>query len=155
MTADETRGFFVRHAAAWNGQNVAALVEDYTEDATVVSPMLGTIQGRAAIEASYHAVFQAWPDQTQQDEGILVDGDRVCRISLGTGTHVHEFAGLPGTGKPFKMHVVWIYQLQGGKIAHEQRLYDFTTLLVQLGVLKVKPAKMETPAATTGFGGHA
>jgi len=30
--------------------------------------------------------------------------------------------------------------LRNGKIVHERRIYDFTGLLVQIGVLKAKPA---------------
>jgi hypothetical protein len=34
--------------------------------------------------------------------------------------------------------VLWDEQ---GLVAHERRIYDFTGLLVQLGVLRAKPAK--------------
>jgi len=30
-------------------------------------------------------------------------------------------------------------QLQDGRIIHERRMYDFTGLLVQIGVLRAKP----------------
>ena len=35
--------------------------------------------------------------------------------------------------------MVWIQKIQDGLIVHERRLYDFSGLLIQLGVLKVKP----------------
>jgi hypothetical protein len=35
--------------------------------------------------------------------------------------------------------MVFVYELKDGKIVHERRIYDFTGLLIQIGVLKVKP----------------
>jgi hypothetical protein len=34
---------------------------------------------------------------------------------------------------------VSVCTLKGGKIQHERRIYDFTGLLIQIGVLKAKP----------------
>jgi hypothetical protein len=34
---------------------------------------------------------------------------------------------------------VALYELKDGKIVQERRIYDFTGLLIQIGVLKVKP----------------
>jgi hypothetical protein len=36
---------------------------------------------------------------------------------------------------------VLIFEWRDGKIAVERRLYDFTSLLLQVGVLKAKPGK--------------
>jgi hypothetical protein len=38
------------------------------------------------------------------------------------------------------MPAVFFYQLEHGKIVRERRVYDFTGLLLQIGVLKAKPA---------------
>jgi len=35
---------------------------------------------------------------------------------------------------------VFLYDLRDGRIAHERRIYDFTGLLIQAGLLKAKPA---------------
>jgi hypothetical protein len=34
-----------------------------------------------------------------------------------------------------------MFQMKDGLIAHERRIYDFTGLLIQLGILRGKPAK--------------
>jgi hypothetical protein len=36
---------------------------------------------------------------------------------------------------------VLLFEMRDGKIINERRLYDFTSLLVQIGVLKTKPGK--------------
>lgn len=48
--------------------------------------------------------------------------------------------GLPPTGKPFRISIVHLHDIRDGYIQHERRIYDFTGLLVQIGVLKAKPA---------------
>ena len=47
---------------------------------------------------------------------------------------------MPKTGRPFEVPMVFLMQIQGQKIVRERRFYDFTGLLVQVGVLKAKPA---------------
>jgi len=36
--------------------------------------------------------------------------------------------------------MVFLVDIKDGKIQHERRVYDFTGLMIQLGVLKAKPA---------------
>ncbi len=38
------------------------------------------------------------------------------------------------------MPAVFFYQLENGKIVRERRIYDFTGLLVQIGVIKARPS---------------
>jgi len=44
------------------------------------------------------------------------------------------------TGKPALLPMVIVCTVKDGLIAHERRIYDFTGMLVQIGVLKAKPA---------------
>ncbi len=48
--------------------------------------------------------------------------------------------GLSPTGKHFQFPLVLIFTFENGLIVHERRIYDFTGLLTQVGVLKAKPA---------------
>jgi len=47
--------------------------------------------------------------------------------------------GLPATGQPFRVPAVFLFELRAGQIVRERRIYDFTGVLVQIGVLKTKP----------------
>jgi predicted ester cyclase len=69
----------------------------------------------------------------------MVDKDRVVRISTMTGTNKGGFMDLPSTGDRVSVPVVLIFTLKNGKIVEEQRVYDFTGMLVQADVLKAKP----------------
>ena len=139
MTREETVEFFAARQVLWSRRDAAGLAALHTEDGIVVSPLLATVHGRPAIEQSYNALFGPFPDMDVVGADLLIDGDRVAQVFSATATHVNDFYGLPGTGRRFTIHGVAICTLEGHLIAHEQRIYDYTALLLQIGVLKVKP----------------
>jgi predicted ester cyclase len=73
-------------------------------------------------------------------EEMHIDGDRVAQIGTLTGTDTGGFMGIPPTGKSFKLPIVVLYTVADGCIVRERRIYDFTGMLVQAGILKAKPA---------------
>ena len=70
-----------------------------------------------------------------------MNGDRVAQVFSAEATHVGEFMGLRGTNRRFKIQGVRLFEMGDGLVQHERRLYDFTGLLIQVGVLRGKPAK--------------
>lgn len=139
MSRDAIVAMFNRRQAAWSALDAAALAADYADDAVIESPMAGVHRGRAAAEHALRAIFNAFVDFKAITESLLIDGNQVAHVVRNEGTHVGEFLGLPPTGKPFHIKVVLLHELEGGKIVRERRIYDFTGLLVQIGVLKAKP----------------
>ena len=103
--------------------------------------MFGVLHGRTAIEASYRDLFAAFSDWDIEQEELVIDGDRAVQVFTATATHVHDFFGLPGTGRKFEAHGMLFFQFEHGKIVFEQRCYDFTSMLIQLGVLRAKPGR--------------
>ena len=63
----------------------------------------------------------------------------VAHVVSIEGAHMGEIMGMPATGRPFHLAVVFLYELRDHKIVRERRIYDFTGLLLQIGVLKAKP----------------
>ena len=139
MTRDEIVAFFERRQELYDDLDAAALAADYADDAVIESPIAGVHTGRPAIEKALRAVFAAFVDRTMTTESLVIDGDKVAQVIAVQGTHVGEFMGLPPTGKPFHFSAVFLYELRDRKIVHERRIYDFTGLLMQIGVLKAKP----------------
>ena len=113
---------------------------DYAEDAVVESPWAGTVKGRDANEQVMRAFWSAFPDQVIHQEEPIVDGDRAALLATLTGTDLGGFMGLAPTGKPFRIPIVFLFTFDDRHIVHERRIYDFTGMLVQIGVLKAKPA---------------
>ena len=140
MTRDE----IVRLLNEWQDASInrdpAALAKLYAIDCTVDSPIFGTIKGRAAIEQSQRRLYAAFPDLDMRRDGeAIIDNDRAVEVFKAAGTHAGEFMGLPGTGRKAQMHGARIIRFESGLIKDERRLYDFTLLLMQVGVLRGKP----------------
>jgi steroid delta-isomerase-like uncharacterized protein len=136
----DTKALFERRRDAWSRRDPAALAADYTDDATVASPMFPKAEGRPAIEKSFVSLFRTFPDWTMDLEEPCVDGDRAMQACRVRATQQGDFMGLPGTGKRMQFECVLVMKLRDGLIAEERRVYDFTGVLIQLGVLRGKPA---------------
>jgi len=139
MTREETLAFFKRREEAYEDLDAKALAADYAADAVIESPSAGVHTQRQA-EKALGAVFDAFMDLTMTVDDLIVDGDLVTTILSMEGTHMRNFLGLEPTGKRFQMSAAFVYRLKDRKIVHERRIFDFTGLLVQIGVLKAKPA---------------
>jgi len=139
MTREEIASFFDRREAAYDDLDAATLTADYADDAVVESPFGGTHHGREAIAAVFSAFFEGFPDVKMRTEHILIDGDQVAQLFKAEGTDLGRFLGLEPTGKSFHLIAMFWYELKNRKIVRERRIYDFTGLLLQIGVLKAKP----------------
>ena len=142
MTRDEIAAFFIVRQAQWDARDHRGLTEGHAQDSIVESPMFGRLQGREAIGESYANLFTTFPDWLLTIDDLLIDGQRVVQVFSATATHVGEFMGLPGTNRRFTIQGVRVFQMADGLIRHEKRMYDFTAMLVQVGVLKAKPARI-------------
>jgi predicted ester cyclase len=139
MTRDEIVRFFERRSTHWRGRNPEALAACHAPGGTVVSPLFGALAGYAEITESYRQLFTTFPDWTLKSEELIIDGDRVAERFVASATHVGDLMGLPGTNRHGRIEGVLLYTMGDGGIQHEQRLYDFSALLIQIGVLRSKP----------------
>jgi predicted ester cyclase len=139
MTREETLAFFKRRAEAYEDLDAKALAADYAPDAVIESPSAGVHTARDA-EKALNNIFDAFLDLTMTVDDLVIDGDRVITIHSVEATHMREFLGLEPTGKRFQMSMALLYRLKDRKIVAERRIYDFTGVLLQIGVLKVKHA---------------
>jgi predicted ester cyclase len=73
-------------------------------------------------------------------EPPLIDGDRAAQYCAVQATQRGTFMGIPGSGRRTEFTCVLLFDFHGGLIARERRIYDFTGLLMNLGILKGKPA---------------
>jgi steroid delta-isomerase-like uncharacterized protein len=140
MTRDQVVDLFNRRMKATNEHDVESLADLYAPDAVVESPLGGTHQGRAAIESVIGAFFSALSDALVTQDELIIDGDRVVLVVTVSGTDTGGFMGMAPSGRPAQLPVVFVCQVADGLITHERRIYDFTGMLVQIGVLKARPA---------------
>ena len=138
-TREQIDALFARRQEAWDNFDADAIAADYTDDAVIESPLSGR-HGKAQAAQNIQPYFDAFMDLKLTAEALIVDGDRVAQIVTSEGTNMGGLMGLPASGKTFKLPTVFIFELRDGRIAHERRIYDFTGMLIQVGVLKAKPA---------------
>ena len=140
MTREEIVAFFARRQRALNLLDAAALAADYSEGATVDSPLAGgAATGRDAIEKLYATYFAAFPDLKFEEEVLLIEGDHAAQLARVSGTDSGGFMGMAPTRRKITFRIGWFYTMHDGQITRERRVYDFTGLLIQVGLLKAKP----------------
>jgi steroid delta-isomerase-like uncharacterized protein len=140
VTRDQIVNLFDRRLKATNEHDVESLADLYAPDAVVESPLGGTLQGRAAIESVAAAFFTGLGDVKMTQDELIIEDDRVVQVVTVSGTDTGGFMGMSPTGKPALLPMVVVCRVKNGLITHERRIYDFTGMLVQIGVLKAKPA---------------
>lgn len=131
--------FFARRLEAINRHDAAELARHHTEDGMVDSPLSGASEGREAIEKSYASSIRVFPDVKMTQELLLIDGHRVAWVVTMSGSGHAGLMGLPPAVRAFSVPIVFLSEFENGLIARERRIYDFTGLLIQIGVLKAKP----------------
>ena len=90
---------------------------------------------RGLSTASLEAEKQVWrdavaaiPDLCHEVQEVLAQGNVEMARVIVTGTLRHDFAGVSGGGKPFRMDQAVICRLEGGKIAEAWEIADVGTL---------------------------
>lgn len=140
MTREEIVSLFSRRAVAQGDHDVEGLASLYAESCVVESPLGGTHQGRDAIAQVLRTFFDAFPDAELSQEDLIIDGDHVVQVGTLSGTDTGGLMGMAPSRRPALVPMVMVCHVADGLIVHERRIYDFTGMLVQIGVLKAKPA---------------
>ena len=138
MTREEIAALFARRREAYEDLDAAALAADYADDVAIESPVTGS-HGKTDAERNLRVVFDAFLDLKMTFDPPVIQGSRVAWYATAEGTNMGGFMGLKPSGRPFRLATAFFHEVRDGKIVREQRIYDFTGLLVQIGVLKAKP----------------
>lgn len=139
MTRAEVVALFERRQIAYDNLDATVLAADYSDNCIVDSPTGGTHSGRAAVRKVLQAVFDAFVDMKMRTDALAIDGDHVAQCLTIDGSNVGGFLGIAASGKPFHVTAVFLYDLNERQIVRERRIYDFTGMLAQIGILKTKP----------------
>lgn len=141
MNREDIVALFARREAAWRRHDAGALAADHADDSVAESPMQGRLEGRRRIAESYDYWFKAFPDLAYTVRDLIIDGDRVALFFGIRATQTAPFGGVPATGRRIDFGGVCLFRLGAdGLFVHEQRLYDVSGVLMQLGVLKMRDA---------------
>ena len=140
MTRDDVVALLARREDAINRRDWATYRALHADDARLQSPLVGPGLGPDAFVHSMETFFTSFPDAVVVVQPPIVDGNRAMQVADVKGTHLGAFMGLPPSGRAFRFLCVFILVFRDDRIVEEQRIWDFTGVLVQIGVLKAKPA---------------
>jgi predicted ester cyclase len=140
MTRNDVLALLTRRKDAMARRDVKAFADIYAASARLESPLAGSVTGLDAVKNGTEAFFTAFPDAQIVEEPPIIDGHQATIVGDITGTHMGGLLGLPPSGRPFRFAVAFVFECQDDRIIRERRIYDFTGLLVQVGVLTAKPA---------------
>ena len=78
----------------------------------------------------YHIAFDAEAEVSNQ---IISDGKAVWEGDV-VGKHIGEFAGIPATGKAFRVPICVVYDVEDEEIKRARVYFEIPALMAQLGV---------------------
>ena len=123
-----------QHMARQSTGNVQQLQHDYHENAIVEDSMFPhPIVGHEAILARKGAGFASMPDLIITPTNRIVHGDQLTVEWVASGTHKHDYPGLPATGRTFSIPGVTVVVRRNGKIVRESLYYNMAEVQRQLG----------------------
>ena len=139
MTRSEIEALLLRHEEAFARHDAEALAVQHAPLGTFRSPAAGTVQGRDAITHVYRYWFDAFPDMRFTWEPPVIDGDRAALFWSLRGRMHGTFFGVTASGTHVEMTGAARYTFADGQIAEAMHTFDFSALLMKLGVLKARP----------------
>jgi predicted ester cyclase len=142
MTHGELHALVDTYIQGWRDHRPDTIACYHAAECVAESPMYATLRGRKAIEDAARAFFTSFPDAAQTIEATIVEPPHAAVFTLVQATHVNDFFGLPGTGRRVEFRVGWLMKVDdAGLFEYVRRVYDFTGVLVQLGVQRAKPGR--------------
>lgn len=109
----------------------------YADDAVIDDLGSGTkpiqLRGKQEILAWFKTVADSWADSTYKPLRIIAQGNSVLWEWQWEGTQTQDFVDAFGSGGKVNFRGNTIWDIEDGKIKKEVTLYNYSTLLDQLG----------------------
>ena len=126
----------------WNEGNLTALDEILAKDHFNSGPgnLPGVLAGPEGGKQVITLYRNAFPDVHFTIDEQLTEGEKVVTRWTAHGTHQGELQGLPATGKTSTVSGIAIDRFVDGKIAETWGLFDYFSMMQQLGVIPMPEA---------------
>lgn len=119
-----------------NERDAEALMPFAADDLVEDWPVVGRLDGRAAVRDHFAAMFASMPDFRIEAERMAAEGETVFVHWHVTGTFTGApYEGFEATGRPIDMRGTDCFTMRDGKVAANFIAYDGMTFAVQAGVL--------------------
>jgi hypothetical protein len=100
-------------------------------------------EGGAAVTDFLRALLDALPDLRIEVLDMVASGDRLAVRYRFSGTQEGELLGLAATGAKVSFSAMNIYRFEEAKMAEVWQLWDWATVLSQIGALDVISGRSE------------
>jgi predicted ester cyclase len=118
-----------RWLAAGDSGDVEAFDDFLHGDVVVHAPRGLSTEDLEAEKRVWRDAVAAMPDLRHEVQEVVTQGDVEMARVVVTGTLLHDFAGVPGGGRAFRMDQAVICHLHGGKIAEAWEIADVGSLV--------------------------
>ena len=138
-TAD--RPFLGSYLAAWNAHDSAAVARHMADDAIYEDVALGRVlHGPSEIASFVEEATRSSSDFRFESVSLFTVGNDYANEWVMLGTNDRELAGVPATGRSFRVRGASIGRLNAsGRIVENRDYYNLAELLTQLGILPTAP----------------
>ena len=102
-------------------------------DVVVHAPLGLTTHDRGSEKQVWRDALHAMPDLRHEVQEVLTERDLEMARVVVTGTLHHDFAGVQGTGRSFRIDQAVICHLRDGRIAEAWEIADIGSLTNQVG----------------------
>jgi steroid delta-isomerase-like uncharacterized protein len=120
-----------------NGHNIEAVDKYCAESFKDHNPDPGMKGNKQGVKDSFKALFAAFPDLKVEVKQIVEEGDLVVARVIMSGTQKGEFAGMPASGKKFKIQGIDMVKVnKDGKAVERWGNFDNATMFQQLSPKK-------------------
>ena len=134
--------------AAWDQGDLNALDALVAADYTRTSKATGATVDLTGLKAEIAAVRKAFPDLRTTIDDVVEGSETVAVFWTSTGTHTHEYLGVPPTGLTVQTRGSNILIPRDGKITQETVTWDGSELLASLGIRPLRG--IAAPEVTNG-----
>lgn len=130
----------------FNQNRIADWINEFTEDAELVTPLRGSTKGREAIKANFAQMYESYPDIKVTAKRIINEGNTVVLEYVVTGTNTGPLRlstgdVLPPTNKKIEVPAVDVATLDAqGKFISIRQYWDVAGALQQLGLMPAPAA---------------
>ncbi len=118
----------------WSKGNVELIPALFSESYVGHFPGGDTVRGREGLASAVMAHRKAFPDWTEDVEGVIIDHESIAVRFTSRGTNTGEFLGNPPTGNRVEISEVVIFRLEDQQIAEQWVYPDMLSLQRQLSV---------------------
>ncbi|MFZ1578047.1 MAG: ester cyclase [Nostocoides sp.] len=128
---DQFPSVIARWLAAGDAGDVDAFDDLLHREVVVHAPRGLSTEDLESEKEVWRDAVSAMPDLRHEVQEVVVQGNVEMARVIVTGTLRHEFAGVPVSGRPFRMDQAVICHLDDGKVIEAWEIADVGSLLDQ------------------------